>query len=101
MIVRGTTPSIRFTFNAIQTTDITVAVLTVFQNGEVLFEKSLSDGNVGEGYIEWALTQEETLGMSPDRTVNIQCRYKLNDGSAYATQNYELTPYDVINEEVI
>lgn len=101
MIVRGTTPTIRFNFVAIDTANIAVAYLTIKQNGSVLIEKDLEDGDVQEGYIEWALTQEDTLAMSPCSDVYIQCRYKLNDGSAYATRIYMERPYNVEKDGVI
>ena len=101
MIVRGTTPIIRFNFVAIDTTNIAVAYLTIKQNGSVLIEKDLESGDVQEGYIEWALTQEETLAMSPCSDVYIQCRYKLSDGSAYATRIYTERPYNVEKDGVI
>ena len=67
----------------------------------VLIEKDLEDGDVQEGYIEWALTQEETLAMSPCSDVYIQCRYRLADDSAYATKIYTERPYNVEKDGVI
>ena len=101
MIVRGTTPTIRFNFVAIDTANIAVAYLTIKQNGSVLIEKDLEDGDVQEGYIEWALTQEDTLAMSPCSDVYIQCRYRLADDSAYATKIYAERPYNVEKDGVI
>lgn len=101
MIVRGTTPTVRFNFSAVDTANIVVAWLTIEQGGEEIISKDLSDATVGEGYLAWTLTQEETLAMSSKCDVSIQCRYLLNDGNAYATRIFADRPYEVIREGVI
>lgn len=101
MIVRGTTPTIRFTFIAVDTADIVVAYLTIMQDGATLIEKDLEDADVQEGYIEWTLSQEETLEMSSLTDITIQCRYRLADDSAYATRIYTERPYNVEKDGVI
>lgn len=47
MIVRGTTPSIRYTFSTLNVADIIDAYLTIVQ-GETVIEKTLQDAEVGE-----------------------------------------------------
>lgn len=101
MIVRGTTPTVRINFSAVDTANIAVAYLTIKQNGMELISKDLSEATVEEGYLAWNLTQEETLSMSSRCDITIQCRYRLNDGNAYATKIFTDRPYDVTREGVI
>lgn len=79
-IGRGTTPTIRITFSEIDTDDITDAYLTLKQ-GETTVEKDLEDADVGSGYIDWELTQAETLGFASDtiNMIEIQCRWKTEE----------------------
>lgn len=101
MIVRGTTPTIRINVSAVDTANIAVAYLTITQNGMTIISKDLSEATVEEGYLAWTLTQEETLAMSSKCDVSIQCRYRLNDGNAYATRIFTDRPYEVTREGVI
>ena len=101
MICRGTTPTIKFVFKTINTSDIVVAYLTVEQKDVKLFEKTLADATVGKGYLEWTLTQEETLLFDEKSNLKLQCRYKTAGGSAYGTKIYEVPPYAILKEGVI
>ena len=67
MIIRGTTPPIRFTFSDVNPLEMTVAFLTVHQN-DVTIEKELSSASsVTDNMTEWQLTQEETLALELSR----------------------------------
>ena len=101
MIVRGTTPSIRYTFTEINTADIAVAYLTIEQQKKLICEKNLEAAEVGDGYIEWTLTQAETLSINEKQNIQIQIRYRLDDGHAYASTIYDGKPYDILKEGVI
>lgn len=79
-LVRGTTPTIRYTFNTVDTSNLTVAKLRLEQ-GNILIEKDLTDGSVGEGYIEWTLSQEETLSFCEKKNCLIKLDWKLQDGT--------------------
>ena len=63
-IIRGTTPTIKYTFNDVQVSTITAAYMTVQMGGRTLFEKELSDDTTGTNYIAWTLTQAETISMT-------------------------------------
>lgn len=97
MIARGTTPTIKYTFTEVNVTDITIAYLTVHQ-GSISIEHDLEDATVGDGYLEWTLSQEETLALSTKNFARIQCRYKTSDGNAYITEITEEKVYDILKE---
>ena len=83
-IIRGTTPTITFTFNAVDVADMSVVYLTLTQ-GETVIEYSLEDATVNENTLSWTLTQADTLKLNERQDVSIQCRYKLINGSAGAS----------------
>lgn len=101
MIVRGTTPTIRYTFKTIDPSTIVTAYLTMTQGTEVVLEKDIEDATVGDAYIQWSLTQEETLALSPKMDAEYECRYKLNDGSAFVTKRSHESVQDVKKDGVI
>ena len=86
-IIRGTTPTIKYTFETVRPSDIAVAYLTAKQNGATKFEKSLSDATVGTNYIAWILTQEETLALSPVMA-SFMCNWKKSDGTRGASKEF-------------
>lgn len=92
-IIRGTTPTIIFTFSQIRISDITVAYLVIKQSNKPLIEKDISEALIDETSISWKLTQEETLGLSANRESVIYCDWKLTDGtrgrSTVRTENTE------------
>ena len=84
MLIRGTTPTIRYTFKTVDPAEITAAYLTLkFSGGQI--EKDLTAATVGTKYLEWQLTQTETLALKAVKNVEIQLRYKTTGGDAYAT----------------
>lgn len=71
-IVRGTTPTIRYTFSTVDPADISNAVLTIAQRGTARITKTLAAATVGEGTLSWTLTQAETLSLSKtDAEINL------------------------------
>lgn len=100
MIPRGTTPTIRFAFNVIDVATIVVCYLTI-QQGDLTIEKDLSEATIGGGgYLEWSLTQEETLALGDDN-IDIQIRYRLGDGRALQSKIYTVHPSMILKEGVI
>lgn len=101
MIARGTTPTIQFVFKSIDTADIAVCYLTIKQGDITLIEKTLDDAvSVGNGLLEWSLTQEETL-MLGDDPVDIQVRYKDLSDHAFVSKVFSITPYQILKDGVI
>ena len=86
MISRGTTPTIQYNFKIIDPSTIVTAYLTIKQDGVLMIEKNLSEATVGDNFLNWTLTQEETLSLTEHMQVEYECRYKLNDGSAFKTK---------------
>lgn len=100
-IVKSTTPTIRFDFKVVLVADIVKAYLTMKQQGALVVEKSLEDAAVLEKSLQWTLTQEETIKINPSRTICLQVKYKLNDGSVYASKIYEVPALDILKADVI
>lgn len=98
-IIRGTTPTIRYTFRVVDPSKIEVAYLTMKQcGGGIVVERDISTMATGTGYVEWQLTQAETLRLiSNNAPVDIQMRYRTVDGKAYAT-NHEKESIVEINK---
>ena len=95
MIVRGTTPTIRFTFKTIDPREMEAAYLTISQDG-VLIEKGLGEAEAYGDCLEWRLSQAETLSLVADRATKVQCRYRLPDGTAGASKMYAERVYGVV-----
>ena len=81
-IIRGTTPSIKFTFKTIRTSDITAAYLTVKNKdtGTVVLDKDLTAANVTTGAISWQLSQTETLAWNTGEIFRAMLNWKTSDG---------------------
>ena len=101
MIVRGTTPTIRYKFQVINPSRIVVAYFTMIQNKTQILERDLSDAIIGENTVGWTLSQEDTLSLNPKQVVRFQCRYRTDDMSAFATITTEEKVYDVLKDGVI
>ena len=101
-IARGTTPTIQMRYNAVDVGTIAEAYLTIRQEATgLILEKDLSDAVRDEDVLSWTLTQEETLQIRPPYSVQIQCRYRLSDGTVGASQIYTVYPYQILKDGVI
>lgn len=78
-IFRGTTPTLMFTFKAVKTSDISVAILSIKQHDETVLTKDLTEAIVDTDSISWILSQEETLALEKC-DAEIMCDWKLNTG---------------------
>ncbi len=97
MIIRGTTPPIRFSFTEVDPQAMTEVFLTIRQNS-ILIEKDLSEAVVTQDAILWELTQSETLSLEDGWNAKVQCRYKFASGAAGASRIYEEPVYGVLKE---
>ena len=97
MIIRGTTPPIRFSFTEVSPLEMTQAYLTIRQRN-ILIEKDLSEAVVTEDALLWTLTQEETLSLEENRPAQVQCRYKFSSGAAGASRTYEEPVYGILKD---
>ena len=101
MIGRGTTPTIRFNLSIINPSEIVSAVMTIAQFGSVTVEKEYNTATIGETYIEWNLSQEDTLKIKQPGEVEIQARYRTSDGQAYESKVYTISVEKILHEGVI
>ena len=77
-IIRGTTPTIVFTFSDISTSEIVDARLVIRQCGNVIIEKGIDEAEFDENAIYWALTQKNTLRLKPCQNGVIVCDWLLD-----------------------
>lgn len=98
-LIRGTTPTITFTFNTVSVSAMAVAYMTLNQGTE-LSNYDLSNATVDSenNTLSWKLTQEDTLALTQNKTVEIQCRYRLNDNSAGASKIYKVDAYRILKD---
>ena len=72
-IIKGTTPTIKYTYANISPSTFTVALLTVKRNNNVMIERDLTTATIEGQTISWTLTQAETLSV--DGKAEIMCNY--------------------------
>lgn len=88
-IIRGTTPTIQFTFNYVDVDNISAAVLTIMQACAKKVEKDLTAATVGDETLSWTLTQEESLSLATG-CCWMQCNWVLADGTRGASKIYSV-----------
>ena len=99
-IIRGTTPTIQYTFKSVNVANITTAYLTIKMSGATLIEKDITSATVGQKSLSWMLSQAETLSMTASEVI-IQLNWKLNDGTRGASLKTRMTISDNVKEVVI
>ena len=99
-IIRGTTPTIQYTFNVVSVENISAAILTIKQAGVVKVEKELSAATVGEKTLSWTLTQEESFLLKTGISA-VMLNWLTADGTRGASKQYnvEITP-NAVNEVI-
>ena len=100
-MIRGTTPSITFSFSKVNVADITTIYLTVkSEKDQLVLEMALEDATVDTeaNTISWDLSQADTLAMS--KNVHIQIRYKAGS-KAYASKTFNVPVEEILKEGVI
>lgn len=100
-IIRGTTPTITFTFSSVEVSNIQVAYLFVQQIDQTLIEKDISAATVDENSLSWELTQEETLSLKDRSRVKIFCDWRLASGLRGRSEVFETTVDNSGKNEVI
>lgn len=85
-IIRGTTPTLQYTFNDVTVANITSAYLTIKVDGtaEHDIEKDLTSATVAQKSISWTLTQAETLSFGT--SISVMINWKLQDGTRGASE---------------
>lgn len=97
-IIKGTTPTLKFTFDNIMTESICLAYLTIVQDKKLIIEKDITEATMDDGYIEWTLSQEETLMFNHISSLRIQMRYKLSDGFVGASDIKEVDVEKILKD---
>lgn len=86
---RGTTPTVRLVTAAAAAAELGNYYITFSQNGKELFTVDNSDCSMtvdgDTAYIEFTLTQEQTLRMEDGMDVDIQMRAMTTGGMALAS----------------
>lgn len=99
-VIRATTPTIKYNFHVVSVSDIVKAYLTIKKAGAVTIEKSLEDATVGEDFLAWTLTQQETLSIAAGSAV-IELNWLTQGGTRGASGRTNLTFEPNLKEEVI
>lgn len=82
-IIRGTTPTIKFTFDTIESADLNEAFIVVKSVNDLetaIIKHDITDATTGVDYIQWKLTQTDTLKLTAGDTVNVYCDWTITDG---------------------
>ena len=100
-IIKGTTPTITYTFASVLVTDIDVAILTIKRDGAIKIEKQLDTATVDavKKTISWTLSQAETLSVAG--TAEIMLNWLTEDGTRGATKTTQVRFLPNHKEEVI
>ena len=99
-IIRGTTPTIKYTFETVSTSDIVSAYLTAEQGGAKVIDKDMTDATVGTGFLAWTLTQAETLALK-ETMIRFMCNWKKGDGTRGASREMNAMVTRNLKDEVI
>ena len=83
VIVRGTTPTIKWVFSTVNVETISSAYLTIRNRRTVVIEKALSEATVDTTTksVSWTLTQAETLALKDFQEYGLFCDWLLADGT--------------------
>lgn len=102
-ITRGTTPSIKYKFNVVNVPDIAVAYMTITQQAmRIEYDLTQAVVDAEDNSLTWSLTQEDTLQiLAQSFGVNIQCRYRLADGTAGASRIMNVPSSAILKDGVI
>lgn len=99
-IIRGTTPTIEFTFSEVDPAEIDTAIFTIKQHNEIMIERDLTTAVVGSNVISWTLTQEETLGLKGEN-ITAMVNWTLPSGIRGASIELEIEMLQNHKNEVI
>lgn len=85
-IIKGTTPTFKYTFNTVDVSSITTAYLTIRVDNDQThdIEKDLTTATVDQTSISWTLTQTETLSFKD--SISVMLNWKLADGTRGASK---------------
>ena len=99
-IVKGTTPTITYTFCVVKVSELREAILTLKSHTSTL-TKTLSDATVKDNALSWKLSQEETLSLKTNDSVGMMLNFVTQDGTRGASDPVKITIKGNYVEEVI
>ena len=100
MITRGTTPTQKFN-TSIDLSSATVIYVSYKQHNKVVIERTVDNIVVTSTYLQFALTQEESLSLDDKVKVEIQIRAKFPNGTAVASNIIEADAGKILKGGVI
>lgn len=101
-IVIGTTPTIKYKFKIVDVSEISEAILTIEDSKkQEKLRKTLDTATVGTDYIEWTLTQEETLSLGTGSALSMMLNWLTNSGVRGASAEEAVTAVNNHIREVI
>lgn len=100
-IIKGTTPTITYTFASVTVTDIDVAIMTIKKGDAIKVEKDLTSATVDTEAktISWTLSQSETLSVAG--TAEVMLNWLTEDGTRGASNPTQVRFLPNHKEEVI
>lgn len=99
-IIAGTTPTVTYTFEMINPSNIRTAILTVRRDGEIIVRKTLEQATVAAKTISWVLTQADTLAIGTS-TAKMMLNWVTQDGVRGASNELSIKGDDNHIDEVI
>lgn len=85
-IVIGTTPTIKYTFKTVDPADFSEAIMTIKDSRkQEKLRKTLDEATVGTDYVEWTLTQEETLSLGTGSALSMMLNWLTHGGTRGAS----------------
>lgn len=100
-IIRGTTPTMIFTFDTISVDDITVAYLLIKQSNNTVIEKTLENSTIFEGKLMFTFTQAETLSLAAGTPASVVLDWKTTAGIRGRSNIYRFDVKQAGVDEVI
>lgn len=95
--VQGTTPSVTFNL-PFDTSTIENCEIYFGQDDELLVTKGYNDCTLSGTTLTVRLTQSDTLQFDPEEKVQIQARFRYNDGNVEATDIKKIKVGDLLSD---
>lgn len=85
-IILGTTPTIKYKFSIVNPADFAEAIMTIKDSRkQEKLRKTLDTATVGTDYVEWTLTQEETLSLGTGSALSMMLNWLTHGGTRGAS----------------
>jgi len=100
-IIRGTTPTITFTFSDFDTSEIDEAVFVIKQGGNIILQRDLTEAYIDETTLSWNLSQEDSFLLNSALGGVIMCDWLLVNGIRGRSEVYTFCVDNPAVEEVL